>query len=251
MSRTCIFHTFNRARAFLPVIHLPRRGEGALRAIDVAMSNGADGVFLINQGLDADGVLALARRLRDTHKGLWVGINLLDEDPAEILRTAGAWPGFHGLWSDDCGVDTDQGLLGEGDPDPYKWAGARDAWLDVRDSSRWNGGLYFGGTAFKTQAPITDPKALARVARAAASFVDVVLTSGADTGVAASVEKVRVMREAMKPLDSLGLASGVTPKNVGGYLPYVNVYLVASGIESSFGVLDPVKTRDLAQAIHS
>ena len=251
MSRTCIFHTFNQARAFLPVIHLPRRGEGALQAIDVATSNGADGVFLINQGLDADGVLALARRLRDTHKGLWVGINLLGEDPAEIIRTAGAWPGFHGLWADDCGVDTDQDLLGEGDPDPSKWDEARDAWLDAREESRWNGGLYFGGTAFKTQTPITDPKALARVARAAASFVDVVLTSGAATGVAASVEKVRVMREAMKPLDSLGLASGVTPRNVAGYLPYVNVYLVASGIESAFGVLDPVKTRDLAQAIHS
>lgn len=223
----------------------------ALNAIDVAVGCGVPGVFLINQGLDADGVLALARQLRDSHKGLWVGINLLGEDPAEIIRTAGIWPGFHGLWSDDCGVDTDPDLLGEGDPDPYKWTEARDAWLEARDASRWNGGLYFGGTAFKTQAPITDPKALARVARAAASFVDVVLTSGAATGVAASVEKVRVMREAMKPLDSLGLASGVTPRNVADYLPYVDAYLVASGIESSFGVLDPVKTRDLAQAIHS
>ena len=34
------------------------------------------------------------------------------------------------------------------------------------------------------------------------------------------------------------------------HLPYVEAYLVATGIEEQFGVLDPVRTNDLAEQIH-
>ena len=46
------------------------------------------------------------------------------------------------------------------------------------------------------------------------------------------------------------LASGVTPDNVGDYLPYVDAYLVATGIEEEFGVLDPARTKALADKVH-
>ena len=79
--------------------------------------------------------------------------------------------------------------------------------------------------------------------------MEVVCTSGRRTGVAADVPKVRIMREAI-PDVPLALASGVTPENVDGFLPYVEAYLVATGIEERFGVLDPARTKALADKIH-
>ena len=123
----------------------------------------------------------------------------------------------------------------------------RDAYLAARSDTGWQG-LYFGGTAFKTQRDIPINQ-VPVVAKRAAAFVDVVTTSGRGTGIAADAERVRIMRAAI-PDAAMGLASGVTPENVRNYLPYVDAYLVASGIEKSFGVLDPERTKALAENIH-
>ena len=95
--------------------------------------------------------------------------------------------------------------------------------------------------------------------------VDVVTTSGTQTGYAPDVEKVAVMRRALDERalalssgglpgseegNALAIASGVTPVNIEVFLPYVDAYLVATGIEDRFGVFDPKRVRDLAAAIH-
>ncbi|MEQ1567025.1 MAG: hypothetical protein ABMA64_15405 [Myxococcota bacterium] len=223
---------FRNHRAFLPVLHLPFGLRGAMDSAAIAFDAGADGVFLIDQGMTDREVLALAPKLRAAHPGAWIGVNLLGWDPGEVSR-AGE---FDGVWSDDAGVDA---------LDPEVAARAADRWLRARDG--WPG-LYFGGTAFKTQRPIP-PERWAEVGRAAAAFVDVVTTSGPGTGRAASIEKVRALHDAVgdRPL---ALASGVTPDNVEPALPFVRGYLVATGIEAEFGRLDPVRTRVLANRIH-
>jgi hypothetical protein len=43
----------------------------------------------------------------------------------------------------------------------------------------------------------------------------------------------------------------VTTANVGEYLPYVDAYLVGTGIERELGVLDPDETKRLATSIHT
>ena len=48
----------------------------------------------------------------------------------------------------------------------------------------------------------------------------------------------------------LGLASGVTPKNVIDALPYTQVFIVATGIERHFGVLNAAKTAELVRLVH-
>ena len=50
----------------------------------------------------------------------------------------------------------------------------------------------------------------------------------------------------------LALASGVSPENVDGFLPYVDAYLVASEIETAkySGILVPERTKLLAKKIH-
>lgn len=228
---------FSRERAFLPVIHLPYGESGAFVAIDVAIEAGADGVFLINQGMSATGVLRLLPELTQRYPDLWVGVNLLGQSPDQILGLSEARQ-MAGIWADDAGVS----------PGEDKWAElAESDWLAARERSGYRG-LYFGGVAFKTQAEV-EPAALPWVAQTAARFIDVVTTSGRATGVAVRVEKVRIMREALGD-HRLAVASGVSPDNVEEILPYVDAYLVASGIEREFGVLDPVRTKALADKIH-
>jgi predicted TIM-barrel enzyme len=76
--------------------------------------------------------------------------------------------------------------------------------------------------------------------------MDVVCTSGPGTGQAADPEKVRLMHPRNH---SLALASGVTAENVRSYLPHVQAFLVGTGIESRFGVIDPQKLAALLQAM--
>jgi hypothetical protein len=216
-------------RVLLPVLHLPFGPEGLLQSVEVAREAGCDGVFLINQGMGTPELLAQLPRLKERYPDLWLGINLLGYEPAEILRMPEAEL-LDGVWADDAGVD------------------AMDERAAEAEQQRWRG-LYFGGTAFKTQAPIPAEK-LAEVGRRAAAFVDVVTTSGPGTGRAASLDKVLRLREALGE-HPLALASGVTPENVHEVLPYVDAYLVATGIEQQFGRLDPVRTRALADLIHS
>ena len=89
-------------------------------------------------------------------------------------------------------------------------------------------------------------------ARRAKPWMDVITSSGPGTGYAASVEKAKALRSGAGA-HPLALASGVSPENVDGFLPYVDAFLVASEIEteSYSGVLLPDRTRELAERIHA
>jgi len=118
--------------------------------------------------------------------------------------------------------------------------------VEARRSRGWTG-LYFGGVAFKYQREVA-ADALGRASVVAMSYMDVVCTSGPGTGKAADVAKVIAMREAIGPDGAIALASGVTAENVAAYLPYVDAFLVGTGIEARFGVLDRAKLADLLAA---
>jgi hypothetical protein len=227
---------------FLPVIHLAEDGRQGMAAVTVALEAGADGVFLINQGTSIHNILTnLIPNIRSEFgPATWIGINALGSAAEDVVAMSGHTPDrrLDGIWSDDAGVDS----LNENE-----FAAARARFLDARKATGWKG-LYFGGTAFKTQALIPE-NLVGTVASRAASFVDVVTTSGPGTGRAADPERIRIMREAI-PNSVMGLASGVTPENAHLFLPYIDAFLVASGIELSFGVLDPKKTNALAEVIH-
>lgn len=239
---TTLRNSFGKDNIFLPVIHLPDEGRHGIDAIRVALDAGADGVFLINQGASSETIL---HRLIPTARAefgpsLWVGVNFLGWEPEEVMRKSGTEPEkrLDGIWSDDAGVDA---------LDASAFEVAKERFLAARNSAGWKG-LYFGGTAFKTQHPIPSAH-LPTVARRAATFMDVVTTSGPGTGLAATPEKIAAIRRAI-PDTPLGLASGVTPENVYLFLGAVQAFLVATGIERSFGFLDPIKTEKLSSAIH-
>jgi predicted TIM-barrel enzyme len=120
--------------------------------------------------------------------------------------------------------------------------------VETRRRLGWQG-MYFGGVAFKYQREV--PRGdLGRAAAIAAAYMDVVCTSGPGTGRAADPGKLRAMREGA-PGVALALASGVTTANVGEVLPYVDAYLVGTGIERELGVLDPDETKRLATSIYA
>lgn len=200
----------------------------------------ADGVFLINQGCTVDELLPHLRFARARHgSSLWMGVNLLGVSLSEViaLPLQPRVDRIDGIWQDDAGVDRRDAALTRL---------RRQELLFGRGETGWKG-VYFGGVAFKTQ-PKVAVNDLQRVTATAAEFVDVVTTSGDATGVAADTYRLALMCDAAGSI--MALASGVTPDNIDTYLPLADAFLVASGIESDFGVLDPGKTKALADKIH-
>jgi predicted TIM-barrel enzyme len=243
-----ILQRFGKGRVLLPVVHCIEPVQ-ARRAMDVAMAEGADGVWCISHGsLPWPTVLRIAEAAVAAGAP-FVGVNLLGFDPLAALdaisvdnTSAAAGSGVHGLWTDGAGFELD---LRDGH--------VASTYAQQVESQRVQGGwrgTYFGGVAFKYKREVP-PQYLPGLARAAvAAKIDVITTSGPATGFPPTVAKIAVMREAIGG-HALAIASGITVENVGPFLPLCDAFLVASGIESAFGVFDPVKVRDLAQAIHA
>lgn len=226
---------FGTSPVLLPVVH-PISREAALASIRLAHDIGVRGVFLIDQGMIERDVLALVREVRDHYPSLWIGVNLLSRAPAEALvASLDVCGAIDGIWSDNAGVD---------ERDVH--AQAR-AFVAARQCAGWRG-LYFGGVAFKYQREIAQEH-LGHAAACAAPYMDVVCTSGPGTGHAADVSKVQALRSGLGGDHALALASGVTAQNVRRYRPYVQAFLVGTGIESRLGVLDSGKVEALLGAM--
>lgn len=226
-SKRRIEEVFGCPRVLLPVIH-PVDRNTALESVRVAREAGVRGIFLINQGMSSEQVLDLVMIVRGRYPDLWVGVNLLGEPPARVLE----WGlevcanRLDGIWADNANINEDA------DAQPMA-----QALVNARLAHGWDG-LYFGGVAFKYQRHIPTAD-LGRAAAAAVPYMDVVCTSGPGTGQAAEAQKVASMRAGLGNAGSLALASGVSEANIASYLPYVDAYLVGTGIEEAFGVLDP------------
>ena len=113
-------------------------------------------------------------------------------------------------------------------------------------------GPYFGGVAFKytRQVDLTGDKLVSAIEEAK-PYVNIITTSGEATGSAPNVDKIKLFREVLGEDHALAIASGITVDNVESFLPYADCFLVASGIEKEFGILDPVKTNALAYRIYN
>jgi len=211
----------NENRVFLPVIH-PVSFKAARDSVDIAVASKADGIFLINQGLSTSETLKLSQEVIAKYPNLWVGLNILGYAPSDVLNIIPS--GIKGIWADSI----------------------ENINLS-RKKTKWNG-LFFGGVAFKYQKSVALNE-IPLACREAMEFVDVITTSGPGTGKPASIDKIKIFREALGS-HPLALASGVDINNIQEYLPYVNAFLVGTSIEKEFGVLDAQKTQELSDAVH-
>ncbi len=230
------FHQiFQCRRVFLAVVHV-ESAEQALRNVAVARDNGAHGGFLINHAIEALALDAIYTQVRAAHPNWWIGLNRLDRTPRRAFQTLPL--DASGIWTDGIGLHSVM-------TSPVLAELMQEA-REERFGPDWSG-LHFGGVAFKGQ-----PKhpSIAEEARVARLFVDVVTTSGSQTGEPPSYLKIRTLRDAIggKPL---AVASGMTPENVATYLPMVDAFLVATGISLSHTELDPVRVRQLADLIRA
>ena len=108
--------------------------------------------------------------------------------------------------------------------------------------------LLFAGVSHKgTTTYTSDPIQSELMTRIADPYIDFVTTTGPRTGEAAPLDKVVAMRGALNHA-KLAIASGVTPQNIGDYVPYTDAILVASSIEATFGEIDPERLSCLMAA---
>lgn len=226
--------------AVLPVIHVLGEDQ-TLRNVRLAVQEGAQGVFLINHDFHHQQLLPIISKVREDCPYLWLGVNFLGISGSKAFPILGELASrsiqVDAYWADNAYVDEHVGL------DEQE---AAIAIRLARERSKWNG-LYFGGTAFKMQRPVAG-KDVGVASSLACHFMDVVTTSGEATGVAASVDKIKAMRAGCGET-AMALASGVTPGNAVNYAPYVDCFLVATGISvpGDFYNFDPTKLRSLMQ----
>lgn len=225
-----------RIKKLLPVIHISDLYQ-TLRNVEIANKAGADGVFLINHGEMSMSLYDTAYNVNKAFPDTWLGWNCLG---LETVYAFSGLPEFlKGMWADNAHIH--EGKDGELSLETAKTIASNRA-MDASFE-----GLYFGGFAFKyTQ----QPKDLEQAAQHARNYIDVITTSGPGTGHAADVDKISRIRSAIGD-HPLAIASGITPENVGEFLPYVDYFLVATGISDSFHELNADKTRALRDRIKS
>lgn len=231
MSRKSYREVFPKRHTFLPVIHV-LSAEQAYQNTAIALDNGADGVFLINHAISAATLLEHYQRVREwCQPNAWIGLNLLRMRRADALHAVAQAQGVSGLWADS-GVDGNF----------FRSEGNVREFYELLKKSPFEG-LYFGSAEFKGRHQSFDP---AKMARTVAPFMDVVTTSGPDTGHAPELSKIRAMKSQMHGR-TLANASGLGPENVDPYLPYLDCFLVATKISKDFYELDPVKVNAFAK----
>lgn len=225
---------FSHAHTVLVVVHVTSSAQ-AVRNSRIAQDAGADGVFLINHGVDTAALQSVWTGVTAALPGFWVGVNDLTR-PA--LSTARSWPtGLAGVWEDHT-------VLAADGPEFTAARTRTQQWATLPRLP-----LLFGGVAFKYGPDETlAGEQLAALATASREFVDVITTSGPGTGRAADPTKIARMRAAIGDFP-LAIASGITAGNVTDYLPYADCFLVASGISRTFDELDPPAVAALVEAV--
>ena len=224
---------FKNEHVILPVIHV-RTTEQTIINAKIARDGGADGVFLISmEGMDYLGLRNLHSRVKDELPDFWMGVNflvLIAFDAFDVVNEK-----IDGLWADNAEIlerSSDQ-LLAE-------------STNEVRINSKWEG-LYFGGVAHKYQRPVLQ-RDLPKAAAIAKNYMDVVTTTGAGTGIAADIEKIKIMKKALGDFP-LGIASGISPENIESFMPYADTFLVATSLMQSIEYFNPKRVEDLVKAV--
>jgi hypothetical protein len=213
---------FLNKHVVLPVIHVTSDDGSlvqSLKSSDIAREAGADGVFVIGHGVNWTAVLAAHFKVARRHPDWFVGLNCLDLNPSNMF---------------------------------FMCSYADAIWTDRVQRARSDMPLWFGGTCFKYQAGCPSERVLiGRTEEAISLGVDVVTTSGPETGTPPDVQKIATMHSVVSAHEGkkLAIASGLSAENVKQFLPYADAFLVASSIESPNGGLDATKTSEFVRSV--
>eukprot|EP00960_Hanusia_phi_P029589 748043-Hanusia_phi.AAC.6 len=202
--------------------------EQVAENIQLVLDEGATGVFLVNHDFDYPEMLPIVRHVRGQFPSLFLGVNFHTLNGADAFPILGRLSRegikIDAYWADNACIEHERA----GQPQAT-------AISQVRQTSGWDG-LYFGGTAFKNPKnhvklckPVP-PEFLKDVASYACPYMDVVTTSGAESGVAPDMDKVLQMRAGCGETP-LCLGSGVSADNVKSFVDNVDCFFVATSIQ--------------------
>ena len=226
------YNIFKNKKLVFPVIHVLDVNQ-TIENAEIAFSEDADGIFLINHDYNYAHLLGIFAKVREKFPDKWIGINFLDIYPHDIFNFI--TNEVNGVWVDNAGIDENK------ERQDY----AETVQKKIKQK-KWQG-LYFGGVAFKYQREVEE---LEKAASIASKYMDVITTSGPATGLAAEIEKIKRIRKGAG-LHPIAIASGITPENVVDYLPFANAFLVATGIGKDFYHLDPQKVKKLVDVVRN
>jgi hypothetical protein len=211
------------------VIHTKGDPAHALQQTQLALENGAGGVFLINHRVGFRELQADYAHVREHCPHAWIGLNFLDQNNIDAVSCLCGLKDPDGLWVDDCGI-RDLTTYSE----PAHFIGRY-----FQHHRRW---AVFASIDFKYQSPASD---LEGATTAASTMYEVTVTSGPATGEAPTVEKLQRMRKVVGENSNIALASGVTAENIRDFMPYVDTFMVATGVSKDFHDLDDAKIREM------
>ncbi len=218
-------------KEIIPVVHVMYKNQ-AKDEVRKIMNCGLKKCFLISHGrFNYKQLIGIANEIKQ-ETNMWIGLNFLDLGDQTFSRSESFKDYIDAIWIDNshAGVDIDKSkkLVSEWQKSGFK-------------------GIYFGGVAFKY---CKQPENLIEATKEAVNLMDIVTTSGAATGIAADIEKIKEMKAAIgnKPL---AIASGINAGNIKEFKNYVDLFLVASSIEDSFGNISERKLTSLIEAFNS
>lgn len=210
-----------------PVIHYKTIRQ-ALDSAAIVERCGCPGVFLISMDGRDDELDQAIMAVKSRYTRLKVGGNFLSLPPLEALTRCLELE-IDATWTDRPGVTS---------------FGANAEALQIRKVlTQHPEHRFFGSVAFKYQAPELFP---AQAAVAAANLGMIATTSGAATGEAADVAKLRMMKEALGT-SPLALASGVSPDNAHLFVPHIDYFLVSTHI--SMSPMSPMLSEEKLRAL--
>lgn len=188
------------------------------------------GVFLISHGsMTYKELYNLGKKVKREYPDLWIGYNFLDLTANEAVSFLQG-KDVDGLWVDNAYLGLNKLKL-----DTLNRLTAKDFTAKL-----------YGGFYFKGQPQPRDMKLACEDART----IDVPVTSGVATGMAADLDKISRLKKELGD-HPLGIASGITVENVNDYLPFIDVFLVATGVSDSFTELNKDKVQALSYSVFS
>lgn len=226
----------DKKKEFLVALHTLDRDQVLYEAKKILTPDGAHGVILVNnkgnlQSIDSHpNIFSVAVELKETYPNYLIGTNSLDLESADAMTYI---PGVLDiLWTDIGGIVEidDKAIL---DPDIERWL------PQIRPK-------YYGSQLFKYQPKAKNPEA---VVKEAVKHFSALITSGTATGSEPNVEKIQQIREWIGPDAKLGIASGMSVGNIEQFLPYADIFIVASSLNMHLGngdhffQYDPVKVK--------
>jgi len=215
-------------KRLFPVIH-SKDFEKVVDNIERTQSY-VHGYFLINHNFHSWTFYKLVENVINRFPKINFGINVIDLPFDKLfIDEITSISGLKYIWTDNCG--NDWGEFHDRDVERILKAKANRPHLEL-----------FGGFAFKYQ---QQPKDISVACVAAEKCVDIITTSGDGTGIEADLSKIQTIWAALNENKRLAIASGITPDNVDKYKPYVDDYLVATGISDDFYTLNTEKTKKL------